>query len=171
MATDEELAAHVARGDEPALATLLQRYERPLSHFLHRYTGGRDVEDLYQDTWLRVIRHAERFDASRRFSTWLFQIAINVCRDWSRRRPPEGDADPADLVAPNRTESATARLDAERLLMSLPQPQREVLILRYFHDLSEDEIARIVDCPPGTVKSRLHSALARLTGLVRAEVR
>jgi RNA polymerase sigma-70 factor (ECF subfamily) len=62
-----------------------------------------------------------------------------------------------------------ARVDAERLLMLLPEPQREVLILRYFHDLSEDEIAHVVACPKGTVKSRLHNALARLSAVVRAE--
>lgn len=167
MATDEELLGRVAAGDEPALATLLERYERPLSRFLHRYTGGRDVEDLYQESWLRVVRHAERFDTSRRFSTWLFQIAVNLCRDWFRRQHPVDDAEISDIAAAPASDDA--RLDAKRLLMLLPAPQREVLILRYFHDLSEDEIARIVDAPKGTVKSRLHTALARLSAVVRAE--
>lgn len=171
MATDEELLARVAAGDEPALAILLERYERALSRFLHRHTGGRDVDDLYQETWLRVVRHADRFDASRRFSTWLFQIAVNLCRDWFRRRRPDDHVDAAAVAASPGAEPAEIRLDVERLLMLLPEPQREVLILRYFHDLSEDEIARVVDCPKGTVKSRLHNALARLTVVVRAEGR
>jgi RNA polymerase sigma-70 factor (ECF subfamily) len=172
MATDEELLARVAAGDESALATLLARYERPLSHFLYRHTGGRDVEDLYQETWLRVVRYANRFDAQRRFSTWLFQIAVNLCRDWFRRRPPPepllgqegaGIGTDADI---QRSES---RLDAEKLLMTLPESHREVLILRYFHDLTEEDIAQIVDCPKGTVKSRLHNALARLAASAREE--
>ena len=87
MPTDEALVGQVARGDEQALAELLRRWERPLAHFLHRRTGGRDVEDLYQEVWLRVVRAAERFDGERRFSTWLFQIALNLSRDWQRRRP------------------------------------------------------------------------------------
>jgi RNA polymerase sigma-70 factor (ECF subfamily) len=177
MATDEELLARVAAGDESALVTLLARYERALSHFLYRHTGGRDVEDLYQETWLRVVRHANRFDVQRRFSTWLFQIAVNLCRDWFRRRPPpdallgkEGATDVEEIGNAAGVQQSDIRLDAERLLMMLPEAQREVLILRYFHDRTEDEIAQIVDCPKGTVKSRLHNALARLSAIARAEV-
>ena len=114
MATDEELIAAVAAGDEAALATLYHRYERPLHAFLTRYTGGRDVDDLVQETWLRVVRAAGRFDAARRFSTWLFQIALNLSRDW-RRRPPAEAADPDDAArlpardAPNRSTPASTR--------------------------------------------------------------
>ena len=143
MATDEELIGHVAHGDELALGELLRRYERPLSHFIYRYTAGRDVEDLYQETWLRVVRSATRFDRQRRFSTWLFQIAVNLCRDWHRRSPPEAPA-LDEAVAPPELGRVEAGLDAVRLLALLPEPQREVLILRYFHDLTEDETARLL---------------------------
>jgi RNA polymerase sigma-70 factor (ECF subfamily) len=166
MATDEELLGRVAAGDEPALAALLQRYERPLSRFLHRHTGGRDVDDLFQESWLRVVRHAQRFDVRQRFSTWLFQIAVNLCRDWFRRQRPVAEDTVEVAAAPIPIDE---RLDAEKLLMLLPEAHREVVILRYFHDLSEEEIARIVDCPKGTVKSRLHNALARLSAAVREE--
>ena len=98
MATDEALVVDLATGSEPALRELLQRYERPLSNFIYRHTDGRDVEDLFQETWLRVVRHASRFDRSKRFSTWLFQIAINLCRDWHRRAPEEPRSAP-DQVA------------------------------------------------------------------------
>ena len=134
MPTDEELATRLAAGDESALAELLRRYEQPLSHFLYRQTGGRDVEDLYQETWLRVVRHADRFDAERRFSTWLFQIANNLCRDWQRRAPPEASEIP-EPAATSPVERAQAGIDARRLLAELPEEQREVLILRYYHDL------------------------------------
>ena len=168
MPTDEALVAQVARGDEQALAELLQRWERPLSHFLHRRTGGRDVEDLYQEVWLRVVRAAERFDADRRFSTWLFHIALNLSRDWRRREPAEpGALDlSGEVVAPI---PADAGVDVERLLARLPEAQREVVALRYLHDLSEDEVATLLDIPRGTVKSRLHHAIARLNALVRGE--
>ena len=87
MATDEELIGAVADGDGRALEQLCRRYERGLHQFIFRHTGGRDVDDLYQETWLRVVRAAGRFDRRRRFSTWLFQIAVNLCRDWHRRPP------------------------------------------------------------------------------------
>ena len=167
MATDEDLVARLARGDEAALRDLLRRYERPLSSFIHRHTGGRDVEDLYQETWWRVVRHSARFDPARRFSTWLFQIAVNLCRDWHRRAPPEADAAVDDLVAADTRQRAEAAADAATLLAELPEPQREVMVLRYYHDFSEEQTADILGCPKGTVKSRLHHALARLAARVR----
>ena len=178
----------VAAGDGRALQELCHRYERPLYQFLFRHTGGRDVDDLYQDTWLRVVRAAGRFDARRRFSTWLFQIAINLARDWRRRPPPE----PVESAALERaSEAATldgrpsgrgphgselaggaaaateAAIDARRLLAALPEAQRSVVILRYYHDLGEDEMAAVLGCPRGTVKSRLHHAMRRLVELAR----
>jgi len=169
MATDEQLIGEVAHGNDPALRELLRRYERPLSHFIYRYTGGRDVEDLYQETWLRVVGAAARFDPGKRFSTWLFQIAVNLCRDWHRRAPPEATDAADETAAAEDLERVDAGLDVLRLLARLPAQQCEVLILRYFHDLTEDETAAILECPKGTVKSRMHQALARLAAYVREE--
>jgi RNA polymerase sigma-70 factor (ECF subfamily) len=170
MPTDEELIGAVARGDAPALETLCGRYQRALYGFIARHTGGRDVDDLYQDTWLRVVRSAPRFDPERRFSTWLFQIAVNLCRDWHRRPPPEAVA-PEESTRRTGGHDPTARLDAgldaERLLAQLPEPQRSVVILRYYHGMGEAEVAEILGCPPGTVKSRLHNGLARMLAIAR----
>src|SRR5438445_4664440 len=134
MATDEELIAAVASGDGRRLEGLGRRWERPICQLSARHTGGRDVEDLYQETWLRVVRAARRFDPRRRFSTWLFQIAVNLCRDWRRRPPPE-PVDPAGVEDSRAGPSGTADalLDARRLLAALPEAQRSVVILRYYH--------------------------------------
>jgi len=170
MASDADLMRAVSTGDGRALGELCRRWERPLHGFLARYTGGRDVDDLYQETWIRVVRSARRYDGSRRFSTWLFQIALNLCRDWLRRRPPEPvDAAAALATAPGGAGIAAsdARIDAARLLAALPEAQRSVVVLRWVHDLSEDEVAEILGCPRGTVKSRLHHAMARLAALAR----
>jgi RNA polymerase sigma-70 factor (ECF subfamily) len=167
MAADEALIAAVAAGDRHALEELCRRWDRPLFQFIHRHTGGRDVEDLHQETWLRVIRAARRFDPHRRFSTWLFQIALNLCRDWHRRPPPD-PIDPVDaepLPAPDQP--VDAAIDARRLLAALPEAQRSAVILRYYHDLGEDEVAEILGCPRGTVKSRLHHAMRRLIEMTR----
>src|ERR1044071_9278621 len=135
MAGDEALIEAVADGDRRALEELCRRWERPLYQFIHRHTGGRDVEDLYQETWLRVVRAARRFDRRRRFSTWLFQIAVNLCRDWHRRPPPE-PVDPTTIDQATR-DGTDAALDVRRLLASLPEAQRSAVILRYYHDLAE----------------------------------
>lgn len=167
MASDEELIAAVAAGADDALAVLYRRWERPLHAFLTRYTGGRDVDDLAQETWLRIVRAASRFDPARRFSTWLFQIALNLARDWRRRPLPEPVAaeHAQSLVAADDGARVDAGLDAARLLAALPEAQRAVVILRHFHDLGEDDVAAILDIPRGTVKSRLHHAMARLATL------
>jgi RNA polymerase sigma-70 factor (ECF subfamily) len=165
--SDEALASRLARGDAAALEALCRRWQRPLYAFIARHTGGRDVDDLFQDVWLRVVRAAPRFDPQRRFSTWLFQIAVNRCRDWRRRPPPE-PVDPLDLpagAAPG--DAADARLDARRLLAALPDGQRSAVILRYWHDLDEDDVARVLRIPRGTVKSRLHHAMRRLIAMTR----
>jgi RNA polymerase sigma-70 factor (ECF subfamily) len=172
MASDAELIAAVAAGDGHALDGLYRRYERPLYQFLFRHGGARDVEDRVQETWLRVVAAAPRFDPSRRFSTWLFQIALNLCRDWRRRPPPE----PVDPTTIERTaegagsaQSMEDAVDADRLLAALPDAQRSVLVLRYYCDRTEAEVAEILECPIGTVKSRTHEAIARLADLVHAE--
>ena len=172
MASDEDLMARVAAGDMAALAELCRRYERPLYRFLARWAGETDAEDLYQETWLHVVRGAARFDRTRRFSTWLFQVALNLARDAHRRRRPEEHDDGALATAPadsRELDAAEAGIDARRLLASLPEPQRTVLVLRYYHDMSETDVAAIVGCPPGTVKSRLHHALRTLLAQVRGE--
>ena len=166
MQSDADLVRAVGQGDGAALAELCSRWDRRLYRFLHRCGSGDDADDLFQETWIRVVRSAPRFDAERRFSTWLFQIAVNLCRDWHRRPPPEPhDPDTLDGVAPDAHARSGAALDAERLLAALPEPQRAAVLLRYYHDLPEDEVADILDVPRGTVKSRLHTAMAALKAL------
>ena len=168
MESDERLMARVARGDESALAPLLERYRGALFGFLARRVGEADADDLFQETWLRVVRYRDRFDPERRFSTWLFQIANNLCRDRGRRREvrdrhrretqAEAREDPARRQAP----PLDRVIDVRERVARLPDRLREVLVLRYYRDLSEKEIARIADIPAGTVKSRLHAAVKAL---------
>jgi RNA polymerase sigma-70 factor, ECF subfamily len=170
MPSDEELMRRVAAGDAQAFEALCRRHERSLHGFLWRHLGGRDVDDVLQETWLRVVRSAARFDPRRRFTTWLFQIAVNLCRDWHRSPPPEPH-DPATLdgTAPDGIARRDAAIDASRLLAALPEAQRAAVLLRYYHDLPEEEVAAILDCPRGTVKSRLHHAMATLQSLAKAD--
>lgn len=160
----------VATGDADALRELTGRWRRPLYGFLHRTADGRETDDLYQETWLRVVRGARGFDAGRRFSTWLFQIALNLSRDLHRRTLPEPATSEALEQAAASLPAGEARdaaLDVHRLLAALPEAQREVVVLRVLNDVSEDEVARIVGVPRGTVKSRLHHGLARLAALAK----
>lgn len=169
MRSDAELVRAVGEGDGTALGELCERWERPLHRFLHRAGAGDDADDLFQETWIRVVRSARLFDGERRFSTWLFQIALNLARDAGRRRArtePDAELDPISADGMERVERT---LDAKRLLDSLPEAQREVVLLRLFADRTEEECAEILGCPRGTVKSRLHLAVKRLSERNRDE--
>jgi len=166
----------VQAGEEQALAVLMDRWKAPLYGFLQRRGASDSAEDLFQETWLRLVRARQRFDPRRRFSTWLFQIANNLCRDRWRRRDAEHRAlesarqetqvlmDPA--LDRERPDSLTQRRELHGQLAAwldaLPDRLREVLVLRYYQERSEKEISAILGIPRGTVKSRLHAAAKAL---------
>ena len=167
MESDEELMNRVAVGDGEALASLLERHSARVHGYLLRYTrSSADADDLLQETWVRVARFARRFDAARRFRTWLYGIATNLARDWLRRnRTRESGllgvrteallASPAEAGPGERHELRT-RVDG------LPERMREVVLLRYFAGMNEAEMAASLGIARGTVKSRLHTALKNL---------
>jgi len=164
VGSDEDLMVRVQAGDSQALATLVGRWRGPLYAFLWRRAGD-GADDLFQESWIRVARARDRFDTSKRFSTWLFQIANNLCRDrWrrldARRRALNAlreESLAGDGSAPPPALPEDRRL--ERRLAELPERLREVLVLRYYQDLGEAEIADVLGIPRGTVKSRLHAAV------------
>jgi RNA polymerase sigma-70 factor (ECF subfamily) len=164
--SDEELMIALQAGDEGALASLMDRYKGPLYAFLNRRAGSAAADDLFQESWIRVARARDRFDPKRRFSTWLFQIGNNLCRDRARRREVERRYQERTRLESDRRATAPepvdSRLDMEKRLAALPGRLREVLLLRYYHDLGEKEIAGALGIPRGTVKSRLHAAIRAL---------
>ena len=166
MESDESLMCRLRTGDESALSELFRRYRPRLYGFLLRRVGD-GADDVFQDTWLRVVRAADRFDPRRRFSTWLFQIANNLCRDWGRRHAVRSRAR-QELMEQGRNPARDAapgpdlRLEMAQRIARLPERLQEVLLLRYYQQMTEREIAEVAGIPTGTVKSRLHSAVRAL---------
>lgn len=181
MATDEQLLADYVRGDSTAFAQLVERYQKELYTFLQRFVFDRSLaEDLFQETFIQVHRNAHTFDPARRFRPWLFTIAANKARDHLRSAARKtthsldntaggngsGVATFLDLMeSPIETpeDGLMRREDMEsvrEVLSGLPDIYREVLLLNYFHRFPYKQIAQMLDLPLGTVKSRLHSALA-----------
>ncbi len=172
--TDEALCTAVAKGDQVALRVLLERYRDRMYALLLRSTRSRaDADDLFQELWMKVVRAAPEFDASLRFSTWIYRIAVNLTRDAARRRSashfaevtkdgeiPDG-ADEAPLPDVFAASSQEARA-LHAAIATLPAGQREVLVLRYIEGLGESEVAAAAGIPAGTVKSRLHHAVKSL---------
>jgi len=178
---DEQLLANYVAGDRQSFADLVGRYQRELFHFLVRFIGNRAAaEDVFQDTFLQVHQSAATFDVERRFRPWLFTIAANKARDYLRsqaRRPTTplqaginpGDDDsgdflglmPSDDVAPSEPlEREEQQQQVQAIVMGMPDHLREILLLSYFHQFPYKQIGDILDIPLGTVKSRLHAAVA-----------
>src|SRR5262245_10736412 len=163
---DSELVRRWMRGEEAAFADIVRRWEQPLARFLGRLADANQVPDLLQETFLRVHRARVRYSENGHFSTWLFQIALNVARDTGRRRtPPECLTDEPIAAAPSAAQSLEQREEIEslsRAVAELPDEMREVLALRHDAGLSFEEMARRLNVPASTLKSRFAAALRRL---------
>lgn len=163
--SDETLAVRAARGDQEAVSLLVRRHSPQLHGFIQRYHPDRDdCDDLLQETWVRALTNLDRFDPNKRFTTWLFQIALNLCRDLARRdRVRSGyRRDAREMQKGMADATAEEKVDVMKAMLAieaLPLQQKEVLLLRYYHGIPEAEASEILGCPRGTVKSRLHQAV------------
>jgi RNA polymerase sigma-70 factor (ECF subfamily) len=175
--TDEELVARSIGGDADSFNQLILRWERPIYALAYRTIGREeDARDVCQETFLRAFRALPGFRGQAKFSSWLYRIALNLCRDWIRRERRTGfvqapeDVDLMDVAAaaePSETiEDLVARNDqvraVERAMALLPDDQRTAIILKEYHGLTFQEIADLLGCPLSTVKTRLYQGLAVL---------
>ncbi|MFO7303297.1 MAG: sigma-70 family RNA polymerase sigma factor [Acidobacteriota bacterium] len=176
--TDEELVACAQAGDLDCFNQLVSRWERPIYALAYR-TLGREEEarDMTQEAFLRAYRGLRAFKGEAKFSSWLYRITLNLCRDWIRRERrapvvavPEG-VDPVDLadsqMAPAESvEELVARREMSKAvalaMAELPEEQRTAILLKEYHGLTFQEIADMLGCPLSTVKTRLYQGLSVL---------
>ncbi len=159
------------------LDELIELYQHRLLRYLLFLTGKREVaEDLFQETWMRVLLRGAQYNGKARFDTWLFTIARNLVIDLSRKRVmasldemSEGKEDdrPFEVAisGPSPLEQFQSRencAEVSEVLLKLEPNYREVLVLRFYEELSLDEIATLTRAPLSTVKSRLYRGLAAL---------
>jgi len=171
---DESLwVARCQAGDPDAFEPLVTHNAGRIRRLVWGLLGERreETEDAVQEIFLKAYLALPRFRGEARFSTWLYRIAVNHCRDLARRSPPpEAELDEARLAAPEAgpegesgpgpEESRAGEL--ERLLGALGEPKRRILVMREIEGMSYEEIGRILRIPPGTVRSRLNRARAAL---------
>ena len=175
--TDEELVARARGGDADSFNQLIIRWERPIYALAYRVIGREeDARDVCQDTFLRAFRGLPGFKGQAKFSSWLYRIALNLCRDWIRkqRRAPVAqlpeDVDPTELAAERGPSESVEDLVARRELGEavgaamalLPEEQRTAIILKEYHGMTFQEIADLQGCPLSTVKTRLYQGLSVL---------
>lgn len=172
MVTDEVLVQAVAKGDPAAFEKLVRRYHGPLFGYLDRLLKDREkAKDFVQETFMKLLHQLRFREAPDHIPSWLYQVARNLCRDYWKsagyRREKtvfEQMPEPKDrqTFVVDLCERRATRLDLLALLKELPDHQRDIVILRFFHDLKLQEIADLLGCPVGTVKSRLFHALRHL---------
>jgi len=184
--TDEELLlGYRAEGDREAFSELVHRYERELYGYLRCYLGDDQMaEDVFQQTFLQVHLKCDRFEPGRKVRPWLYTVATNKAIDAQRRRRRQRMASLDRRVGGNDGDSADAglidllgddgldpaeqfdhderRRTVRRAVEDLPEAVRQVVLLVYFQGLKYREAADVLEIPVGTVKSRLHAAIAKL---------
>ena len=176
-AENAAIAHGLKRQDTALLDRLIDEYQHRLMRYLTFLTGRRETaEDLFQETWIRVLLRGAQFNGNARFDTWLFTIARNLVIDLSRKKTmasldemqdPGEDERPFEVATDEpspydqfRTRENAAEVGA--ILLALHPTYREVLVLRFHEDLPLEEIASVTRAPLSTVKSRLYRGLASL---------
>ncbi|WP_166269074.1 RNA polymerase sigma factor RpoE [Marinobacter caseinilyticus] len=172
--TDLQLVNKVRRGDRAAFDLLVIKYQSRVAAIISRYIyDNQDVMDLTQEAFVKAFKAIDRFRGDSAFYTWLYRIAVNTAKNHleSRARRPQGSADPSD--AENFDDGGRLRDNAspDRMLQreqlqkalqmaiaALPEELRSAFLLREYDGLSYDDIARVLECPIGTVRSRIFRA-------------
>jgi RNA polymerase sigma-70 factor (ECF subfamily) len=181
--TDEELVARSIGGDLDSFNQLVLRWERPIYALAYRVIGREeDARDVTQEAFLRAFRALGGFKGQAKFSSWLYRITLNLCRDWMRRerrtpiaQAPEG-VDLIELAGETTPSESVEELVSrrqlgravEKAMALLPEEQRTAIILKEYHGLTFQEIADLLDCPLSTVKTRLYQGLTVLRKQLRA---
>ena len=169
---DDELMVKGARGDEQAYRLLVERWQTPVYAFLVRMLGSpEDAQDLCQETFVRMIRSADKYRPEGQFQSWLFRIAGNQARSRLRRRKvirwlsfDQGNMDPPSGApdAQEEMERAELRAEVRKSIAKLPDRQREALLLKQYQDLKYSEIAEVMGLSTSAVQMLLHRAMLAL---------
>ncbi len=193
QAPDEaQFVARLIARDEGAFNELVVTYERRVFALVYRMLGRRDeAEDLAQEVFVQVFKAIDQFRGDAKLSTWIYRIAVNLCKNRTKylSRRHASDQDDVDAMAervpltaakgvsvgdvsrPDElVEGMQIELVVKRAIAQIEPDFREVLILRDVEDLSYEEIAAITGLPDGTVKSRIHRARAQLRALVERAI-
>jgi RNA polymerase sigma-70 factor, ECF subfamily len=171
-ARDELLALRCQSGDPEAFRDLIAAFERPLRYYLLKTLGNEDrAYDVLQELWLNAFRGIRQLVEPAALRVWLYRAAHGLAVDQIRRRQVRQAAEQERALTEDvAAEPEFTRIDAQaihRALDELESPQREVLVLFFLEDLSLEDIADVVGCPTGTVKSRLHYAKRALHDVLK----
>lgn len=178
-ATDLELVGAFLHGREAAFKELVGRHQQGLYGFVWRQVRNHaDTADICQKVFLSVFQKAGGFRGEASFRTWLYQLALNQCRnahrEKARARISDTEVSIDDLqvdehTAEDEMESTQMRTQMRRVVDSLPPKQRQTLELKFYQDLTFKEVAAVMGCPEGTAKANYHHAMTALRSKLRGE--
>lgn len=184
--TDQVLVERVQKGDQKAFNLLVVRYQHKVASLVSRYVPSGDVPDVVQESFIKAYRALDSFRGDSAFYTWLYRIAVNTAKNYlvaQGRRPPSSDVDAIDAEnwcggalkeisnPENLMLSEELRQIVFRTIESLPEDLRMAITLRELDGLSYEEIAAIMDCPVGTVRSRIFRAREAIDNKVQPLIR
>lgn len=181
MSSDQEIIDAVLAGDEARFSELFERYQRRLFGLLWHACGDRQLaEDLGQETFFRAFRKLNLYSGQAQFYTWLARIAMNLLCSYRRKKRIESETDregfemAMDSVGDFQSPGSNAELSetqhcVRQAIAMLDEERRMVLVLRDFEDMDYESIARVLDLPIGTVRSRLHRARLELKSLFQSK--
>jgi RNA polymerase sigma-70 factor (ECF subfamily) len=189
LRTDQDLVLAFQGGDRAAFSDLFERYQNKIFTLCVRRLGDRELaNEVAQDVFIAVFRSLTKFRGDSKFSTWLYRIAVNHCKNrfkYNQRRrrdfhqsldeQPTDEGPKKELPAPRaRTDASTHRAEASQILQAaleqLSPEDRSLLVLRELEELSYEEISEIFGVPKGTIKSRLHRARAQLAKVLSTQL-
>ena len=168
--TDDGLVKRVLKGDKKSFDLLLLKYQQRVSVALGRFKlSPEEVMDITQETFIKAYRSIDKFRGDSKFYTWLYRIAMNTAKNHliaKSRRPPDVDIDVAEISSLLKsTNGPESEFEGERLsqvveiaISKLPQDLKSAIIMREYEGMSYDDISAILECPVGTVRSRIFRA-------------
>lgn len=182
-ASDQDLVRRYLDGDAGAFSALMQRHQQRVYAVCVRVLGNReDAADAVQDAFLSALRKLDQFRGDALFTTWLHRVAVNACYDILRKRArqpmlhladdPDAPSREEGIPAPDHADEVAGTSDAAAALALVPEEFRVALVLADVQDMAYEQIAKVLDVPIGTVKSRVHRgrlALARAMGIEARE--
>lgn len=182
IGSDETLIKRCSKGDHDAFDILFKKYARPLTHFIFQIIHDMDrAQDIFQDTFLKVLQNAGKFNDQFKFTTWIYKIALNLSINEVRKRnrlhariylgsPEKPNSTPQNIIDitsdPDTPENITEKRDminhVNAALDQLSGKMKTAFILKFYHHFSYEEIAKITQCSIGTAKSRIFYAIEKL---------
>ncbi|WP_227938796.1 RNA polymerase sigma factor [Alkalihalobacillus deserti] len=177
MPDDQELIEEILGGSQAAMEVLTRKYYKSIYAFIYRKVGDKETAyDLTQEVFIKVIQRIQSYSHKGTFKSWLFSIAINHCRDYwgsayyrhtSQKTELPETLESGEKSIPYIFERKVMREQVRLALASLPDYQKEALILKYFHHMKIKEISKVTNTSVPTVKSRLKQGLNKLAKLLR----